>query len=378
MASIYIHIPFCERKCIYCDFFSISDLHNEDIFLDALTKEIEMYADYGKKEEIETIYFGGGTPSLLQSQNIINILHIFKKTFSIQTDAEITIEVNPGTVNEEKLKLYRETGINRISIGVQSFNAEDLKYLTRIHSVEQAIQTIQDARSCGFENLSLDLIFAIPPQSLLTWRMNLDRAINFNPDHISVYSLTIEEGTPLGRLVNQKEIIPMPTDNEAAMYELTMEYLQENGYEHYEVSNFAKPGFKSKHNCNYWNHSNYLGFGPSAHSFWGNKRWWNYSDIYFYSNKLQNGKFPIEGSEVLDKKQQLEEAIMLGLRIGEVDFRLLELRFGGDYYKEFETTLKHFVSGYLITLENQVLKLTDKGFLLCDEIGKRLIAKVSP
>ncbi|MDI6766329.1 MAG: radical SAM family heme chaperone HemW [Bacteroidota bacterium] len=378
MASIYIHIPFCERKCIYCDFYSVEDLFSAEMYLDALKNEIEMYADYGIKEEVETIYFGGGTPSLLKSQSIVDILHDLKKTFSIRADAEITIEVNPGTVKEEKLRSYREAGINRISIGVQSFDDGDLKFLTRIHSVEQAIQTIQIARSCGFENLSLDMIYALPSQSLVTWQKNLDRAISFNPEHISAYGLTIEDETPLGRLVKQNEIIPVQLDNEAAMYELTMECLQKRGYEHYEVSNFSKPGFKSKHNCNYWNHSNYLGLGPSAHSFWGNKRWWNHANIAIYCKMLQSDSFPIAGSEVLGNEQLLEEAIMLGLRMGEIDFRRVELRFGGDYYKETEPILQNLVSSRLITLENHVLKLTDKGFLLCDEIAKRLIAKVTP
>lgn len=337
-----------------------------------------MYSDYGNKEVVETIYFGGGTPSLLESHSIIEILHHLEKIFSIRTDAEITIEVNPGTVDEDKLNSYRKAGVNRISIGVQSFNEEDLKFLMRIHSVEQVIQTIQAARSSGFENLSLDLIYALSTQSLLIWQNNLKQAMNFSPEHISTYSLTVEDETPLGRLVKQNEIVPVPTDHEAAMYESTIEYLQKNGYEHYEVSNFAKPGFRSKHNCNYWNHSNYLGFGPSAHSFWGNKRWWNYADINVYCKMLQNDRFPIEGSEELEKGQQLEEAVMLGLRLGKINFQQLESRFGVDYFRLLEPFLKEFAADLLITIEGRVITLTNKGFLLCDEIGKQLITKIIP
>ena len=219
-----------------------------------------MYKSYSENERFETIFFGGGTPSLLAPEEIADILQHLAKTFTVQPEAEITLETNPGTVDRKKLEGFRRAGINRLSFGVQSFFDEDLKFLTRIHSASQAREAVRFAQEAGFNNISVDLIFALPNQTLSRWEENLRFALELNPQHISAYGLIIERGTPLFRMVDAKIVSPQPVETEAAMYEMTMGYLHAAGFEHYEVSNYAKPGFRSVHNCNYWNHSHYIGF----------------------------------------------------------------------------------------------------------------------
>ncbi|MBI4811220.1 MAG: radical SAM family heme chaperone HemW, partial [Ignavibacteriales bacterium] len=347
MASIYLHIPFCERKCIYCDFYSIENQQLCNNFLNAVHREIDHYIDFTQRDSIETIYIGGGTPSLLTAQDMKKILVHLIQLFSIRSDSEITIEVNPGTVDKEKLTAYLDMGINRLSIGVQSFQQDDLQFLTRIHTVDQAIQTIRSAKEVGFKNISIDLIYAIPNQTLSSWKENIEHAITFEPQHISAYSLIVEENTPLAQMVESKAISPVDLELEAAMYAYTMERLNRAGYDHYEISNYAKPGFQSKHNCNYWNHTNYLGFGPSAHSFWDGKRWWNIADLLSYCEKLSSECTPIAGSETLTIKEMFNEAVMLGLRSGELALREIELKYKIDLAALWNSVLKEMTAnGY--------------------------------
>ena len=307
MASIYLHIPFCERKCHYCDFYSVENTSLMDRFVDALLDEIVMYASLGTTAGFDTIYLGGGTPSLLPVRSVERILDRLRTTFAISDRCEVTMEVNPGTVSKENLKGYGALGVNRLSIGVQSFDDEELKFLTRIHTAREARQAINAARSAGLSNLSLDLICALPGQTVDHWEQNLVHALQFEPEHLSAYSLVVEEGTPLAQLVQSGQVIPAHEDQEAAMLEFTMRFLADRGFDHYEVSNYARPGYKSRHNSNYWSHRGYLGFGPAAHSFWTRgtndpaARWQNVSDLGEYVDRVGSGNLPVLSEEVVSE-----------------------------------------------------------------------------
>jgi len=377
LSSIYLHIPFCERKCIYCDFYSIENKSKVGNFLQALHQEIDLYKSIIDDEDIETIYIGGGTPSLLTIKEIVKILNHLQTTFHIKQDAEITIEVNPGTVNKQRLSEYLENGINRLSIGVQSFNENDLHVLSRIHSVTQAIDTIESAKSVGFNNLNIDLIYAIPGQTISIWQENLERMLEFQPQHISAYSLIIEENTPLEKMVKTNLVSPIDSELEAEMYSLTMERLTNAGYVHYEVSNYSKPGFQSKHNCNYWNHSDYFGFGPSAHSFQQVKRWWNVRDLNSYCEKLCSGKLPIENSEILSKEDMFNESVMFAIRQNKLQIDGLESKFNVSLSDSWNTIFKEMESNGYLRYENGIVKLNNKGFLICDSIIEKLVSRIS-
>ncbi|HXG00221.1 MAG TPA: radical SAM family heme chaperone HemW [Bacteroidota bacterium] len=373
MASLYLHIPFCEKKCLYCDFYSIENLSRTEDFLAALHHEIDLYARYAEKESVETVFFGGGTPSLLSPGQLGDILSHLRRVFSVEGDAEITVETNPGTVTAEKLAAFRSLGVNRLSIGVQSFHDDELKFLSRIHDAAEAIRCIEYARCAGFDNVGIDLIYALPGQTLQRWQATLRRAVELQPDHISAYGLIVEDGTPLARMVHAGLLSPMPADEEAEFYEFTMAFLEAHGFEHYEVSNYARPGFRSRHNYNYWRHANYLGFGPSAHSFWkeGNRvawRWWNISNLSHYCSSLKGGMLPILQEETLDTVHLLEEEIFLGLRSDGV--RLERLRHDASQTRSLVASL---IDEGAAMIENGILRLTRKGYLLCDEIAARLM-----
>jgi oxygen-independent coproporphyrinogen-3 oxidase len=378
VAGLYLHIPFCEHKCVYCDFYSIESLDPVTPFLSALRGEIALYAPYAAQESFGTLFFGGGTPSLLTPEQIASILMQLSRTFRIEEGAERTLEANPGTVDEGTLRGYREAGINRISFGVQSFRDEELRFLTRIHTADEAVKGLEAARSAGFTNVNLDLIFALPGQGLREWQDNLRRAIELAPEHISAYSLIVETNTPLARMVASRQVSPLPTELEAEMYRVTMEMLEEAGYEHYEVSNYAKPGFYSRHNMNYWNHTPYLGFGPSAHSYWSGRRWWNVANVQNYASLIAAGRTPVVGEETLTSGQLFDEQIMLGLRSGGVDLRRLAGEPGSEPLGREHPALRALIEERLAVLEDARLRLTRNGFLLCDEITRRLLTMMTP
>jgi len=375
VASLYLHIPFCEHKCIYCDFYSIAPQEtgeNDDLvqrFLSALDREIALR---GQEKEFqgtyETIFFGGGTPSLLSPKAVGTILNRLSGSFSISDNAEITLETNPGTVDRAKLRDFKLAGINRISFGIQSFHEKDLRLLTRIHSADEARDGVRNAFNAGFDNVSLDLIFALPGQTLELWKSNLAQALALDPTHISCYSLIVEPNTPLYRMVEAKQVTPLPVDEDAQMYEETMAFLAEAGYEQYEISNFAKPGFKCRHNLAYWSHRNYVSFGPSAHSFWNGKRWWNLSNVVGYTESLSKGHFPIAGEETLTRQQWFDETVYLGLRSEGIHLSLFEQRMQRNLLKEFKSTIDGLLTEDLARIEEDRLRLTAKGYLLCDEI----------
>jgi len=386
VASIYVHIPFCEQKCIYCDFYSIAPATTGeaytslvDGFLSALETEIQLRSeDQRFTESVETIFFGGGTPSLLRPSEIGKLLNLLASRFPLSKDVEITLETNPGTVDKQKLKAFRSAGINRISMGIQSFFDDDLKFLTRIHTVSEAKQCVRDAFAAGFNNVSFDLIFSLPHQSLDRWKSNLEQAIQLQPAHISCYSLIVEPGTPLFTMVQSKQVSPLDPESDAELYEWTIDFLTTHGYGQYEVSNFARPGFQCRHNTNYWNHSNYLSFGPSAHSFWKDERWWNSSSVSTYIEKLKTRILPVGGGEHLSEATLMEETVFLGLRSEGIDLEKFQRRFAYDLLNENSSLISELIQQDRAQVNNGRLKLTAKGYLVCDEICQSFSLTNSP
>ncbi len=346
-------------------------------FVQALKEEIRKYGSYAIAETVETIFFGGGTPSLLPVTDLRSILTELRETFRVIPDAEISLEANPGTVNAKKLKEFRSAGINRLSFGVQSFLADDLKFLTRIHSADEAKNVVRLAQDIGFDNINIDLMFSLPNQTMQKWEKNLRQAVELRTQHISAYSLIVEEGTPLARMVRAKQVSPLPTETEASMYEFTMEYLASHGFYQYEVSNFAKPGFRCRHNNNYWMHANYLGFGPSAHSFWLNRRWWNISNVTTYIERISRGSLPLADEELLQPVQLADEAVMLGLRSEGINLRRLKEQLGVDILQAGREEINRLVNEKLAIFEEPTLRLSSKGMLVCDEISQVLLSRVS-
>jgi len=379
VASLYLHIPFCERKCLYCDFYSIESLAPMEEFLAGLAVEIQSYAPRGEGTRFDTVFFGGGTPSLLTPGQLGSILSRLRSTYTIATDAEITLETNPGTVTPEKLAAFRSMGVNRLSIGIQSFRDDELQFLGRIHDSSQAVEAVRLARGAGFDNVSIDLIYSLPGQTPDRWMYTLERGLALDPQHISAYSLIVEDNTPLARMVRARQVSPNPVEAEAALFELTMRILEENGFEHYEVSNYAKPGARSRHNYSYWSHVNYLGFGPSAHSFWrsddgrSGERWANVANVSTYSRRLRDQERPLAFEEKVGLKELVNERIFLGLRSDGIDLRRLETEFAIGLDSAQRETVRQLVQESLAVLQGDMLRLTPRGFVLCDEIAARLM-----
>jgi oxygen-independent coproporphyrinogen-3 oxidase len=348
-------------------------------FLGALAQEIALQKYRSGEVVFGTVFFGGGTPSLQTPAQVERILSELHTAFRIAPDAEITLEANPGTVTGEKLRAFSSLGINRLSIGIQSFHDHDLKALGRIHDRAEAFRCVDLARAAGFDNISLDLIYSIPEQTLAEWEDNLRIAVDLAPQHIAAYSLIVEDGTPLAQMVGAGEVRMNSTDLEAEMYERAMERLGAHGYEHYEVSNYALPGFRCRHNGNYWSHIDYLGFGPSAHSFWkgsdgtSGRRWWNVADLSTYLDRLKGGILPVDSEEQVGLKEMLNERIFLGLRSSGVDLSELRRDLGYDLKTKQAGTVQRLLEGQMALLDGDALRLTPKGFLLCDEICGRLL-----
>ncbi len=367
--AVYIHIPFCDHKCIYCDFYSIISYDNVASYLQSLKKEIEFYsALYTENHEVISIYFGGGTPSFMEPGYIGEIISKIKKEFNVNADAEITLETNPGTVSKDKLAEFKEGGINRISIGVQSFNKDELEFLTRIHDSETAIRTVNDAYQIGFENISLDLIFNLPYQTKQMWLGNLQQAVALPVKHISAYSLILEKGTILNKMVLDGKVNLQDADYDAELYELTIDFLSERGFAQYEVSNFSKPGFKCVHNNAYWRYKDYLGFGTSAHSFINGKRWWNYSSLKFYNEAVKSKNHSKIGEEVLTGNEKTEEYVMLALRSKGLDLNDLKNNFDEEWLNRNQAYFNELIACKFVERTNNFIKLTKKGYAVCDEI----------
>jgi len=311
MAGIYIHIPFCKQACHYCDFHFSTGLKHKNELIDAIIREIDFRKEEWKDYEFETIYFGGGTPSLVDVIDIEKILNKLYNEFHIKAK-EITLEGNPDDLTYEKLLNYKSIDINRLSIGVQSFQESDLRKLNRSHNAEQAKKVLENVSKAGFDNFTLDLIYGIPGLSNKDWIKNIETSLDFGTPHLSAYALTVEEKTALAYLIRNKKLAPVSEEQSAEQFNILRNYLEEKGFIHYEVSNFAKPDYFSMHNSSYWQNIPYLGLGPSAHSFRGNKRSWNVSNNALYIKKMNTTSFYEE--EILSKKDIYNEKIMTGLR----------------------------------------------------------------
>ena len=373
-SALYIHIPFCDHKCIYCDFYSIITSDNIAAFLKSLKKEIEYFSKLYSKDRIFTsIFFGGGTPSLMEPEYLEEILHHLNKYFPIDAEAEITMETNPGTVDKTKLKQFKEAGINRISIGIQSFDEEELKFLTRIHDKQTAIQTVYSAAEVGFENISVDLIFNLPKQTEEKWINNLETVIQLPIKHLSAYSLILERGTILNKMVLDNKVKMQDDDYDADLYETTIAFLISKGFYQYEVSNFTKPGFECVHNNAYWRYRDYLSFGTSAHSFVDGKRWWNYSSLKKYISEIELNNHAIMNSEIISKDQMHDEYVMLALRSSGLDLDDYRKRFSDDWIKKNYAYFKLLENEHHLSIDNNWIKLTAKGYAVCDEILKNIL-----
>lgn len=369
MAGLYLHIPFCKQACHYCDFhFSTNQTLKEEI-VTALLKEMEMQQEYLAGELIETIYFGGGTPSLLSSAQLESLLVGASKNFTLAPSLEITVEANPDDLSPLLLKGLRAIGINRLSIGIQSFDESVLKFFNRAHNAAQSVTCIENARQAGFDNISIDLIYSIPQQSLPEWKENIKKAISLRPEHISAYSLTIEDKTVLGHRQKKGLLQPLPENESALQVELLMDELEGAGYIQYEISNFCLPGFYSKHNTSYWQQKKYVGLGPSAHSYDGITRQWNVANNHAYLSSIQRGALSFE-KEVLTRSNKINEYIFTTLRT--------QWGCGVPYLAEvFDFTLDQqkldkYTQQGLLQIENRTIFLTAKGKLLADHIAMDL------
>ena len=371
--GLYIHIPFCAKKCRYCDFYSTTDLAKSNLFLTALEREMALARQIAPV--CDTLYIGGGTPSVLDAAALSRMIDRALRHFSIRYGAEITIEVNPATVTLEDFRRYRQTGVNRLSIGIQSFSDKNLRCLGRMHSSGQGLSCIEQARRAGFDNIGLDLIYGLPGQDQANWLTDLSRAVQIGAEHLSCYLLTRESGTPLDMEI-LKGRIHLPAEAEVrSLFETTSEYLTTHGYFHYEVSNFARQAdddgcdWKSRHNQKYWTFEPYIGLGPSAHSFLAPKRHWNHRHLDQYLEDLRQGKLPISGKENLTQEQMIIEAVYLGFRTAAgINFSEFEQRFGINFHNTFQATIADFEEDKLIKVNGHNCVVTPKGMPLVDSI----------
>ena len=366
--GIYVHIPFCKQKCYYCDFVSYS---NKDScikeYIEAVQSEIKNYKL--KEYIVTTIYIGGGTPSYIKSEYIKKIIETIRNNFEIDKKCEITIEVNPGTVTKQKLQHYKQIGINRLSIGLQTTNNKLLKQIGRIHTYEEFVETYEDAKSVGFNNINVDLIIGIPNQTLEEVKKEMEQILKLNPNHISVYSLIVEEGTPLEKMIQEGKYKLPDEELERKMYWYVKKYLEQNGYNHYEISNFAKTGKESKHNQNCWEQKEYIGVGAAAHTYLDNVRYSNIENVEKYISNIKDKKYLI--NRIIQEKQNLEEQqkeyMLLGLRkINGISIKKFKNKFGENPIYIFRKELEKLEKMKLIQIDGDEIKLTNKGIDLAN------------
>ena len=369
MAGLYIHIPFCESKCIYCDFYSMANNnHLIDKYIDALLVEAVLRKNELNSETITTVYLGGGTPSLLSITQLSKLVNGLKKVFDFSDLEEFTIEVNPDDVTADYIQQAKSLGINRVSMGVQSFNDEDLRFINRRHTAKQATDAIHIIKKAGIDNISIDLIYGIPGQNIEKWKNNVDTAILLLVQHISAYTLMYEEGTRLSVMRSLGKITEVDDDVVAAMYDYLVAQLKSNGYTHYEISNFALPGFHSRHNSSYWNLTPYLGLGVAAHSFDGTVRRFNPSNLKKYLDALGEGK-PCVEVENITQAEKYDEYVMLRLRTADgIDADELTHRFGEKYYQFFIEKAKPLVSEGSLINENGRYYIPENHIMISDNI----------
>ena len=380
MSGIYIHIPFCNSKCAYCGFYSVPSLKRKTEFLEALKQEVVSRKDYLHGEKVETVYFGGGTPSLLTIEELKALMALLHDSFEVDPEAEITLEANPDTLSLEYLESLRLLGVNRLSIGIQSFFDQDLKYLSRRHNAQHARQCVDWAKEVGFENLSIDLIYGLPTSDADQWSRNLDCFFALDIPHLSAYALTLEPNAILTKQIEMGKVVPVNEDDAVRDYELLCQKMAQHGFLHYEISNFCKPGRHSRHNASYWFGTPYVGFGPSAHSYDGHSRQWDVSSVERYVEalneaqrvKTENGKlFEIEK---LSPEQQYDEYVMLRLRtMWGIDLKYLKREMGERFSVYCEQKAQPLIAQGRLTQIREFLYLNDQQMLFADGIAEALL-----
>lgn len=370
---IYIHIPFCKQKCSYCNFHFSTSLQSKDEVLSAIKKELFLRKDELHNKTLQSLYFGGGTPSILSGDEINSIVDEVLKYYSFEKDIEITLEANPDDLDKTFLKDLSKSPVNRLSIGTQSFFDDDLRLMNRAHNASQAEDSIKRAQDFGFENLSIDLIYGSPTSNLEIWKENLNKTIALDVPHISSYALTVEPKTVLNDwILKGKVATPKEEEQNREFYYLS-DFLKDNGFDHYEVSNFAKPGFYSRHNSSYWKYKEYLGLGPSAHSYNGaDVRSWNVANNQLYIKKLNSNSLAKE-TEILSQEDQFNEMIMIGLRtIWGVDLDKLKNKFSPEIVEKFHQEIKEKIADGILVIENNHLKIPEKHWFMADGIASDL------
>jgi oxygen-independent coproporphyrinogen III oxidase len=373
MAGIYIHIPFCKVRCPYCDFYSTTSLVNIESLVNCLKAELWRQRNYLSNHEIETIYFGGGTPSLLNPDFIYKLMRAVSSTFTVKPYAEITLEANPDDLNFEYLQQIRQAGINRLSIGIQSFIDNHLKMMNRRHNAVIAKQAIHNAQNAGFNNISIDLIYGLPSLSETEWKYNLDEANALNIQHISAYHLTYHEKTNFWNALHKGIIHEIPEEQSVLQFEALMDWAKENNFVHYEISNFGKNNFFSRHNTSYWQQKQYLGIGPSAHSYNGLTRRWNASSLKKYTQAIEKGNACFE-EETLTQRDHYNDYIITSVRtIWGINTTFVESNFGEKYIKCLINNAKVYIESGCIVVDKDILRLTRKGMFISDRIMESLI-----
>ncbi len=373
MAGIYVHIPFCKHRCIYCDFYSTLLLDYRDSYILSLCREFKMRSKE-TDEKISTIYLGGGTPSVLTYEQLEKLFSSIYQVFKVDESPEVTLECNPDDVNEDFSSFLKNLPINRISMGAQTFNPLRLKFLQRRHTREDIPRAIKLLRASGIKNISIDLMFGFPSETLESWIEDINKAIELSPEHISAYSLMIEEGTPLFSMLQTGQLKEISEELSIAMYEELVHRLSLAGYEHYEISNFSLKGFSSRHNSNYWLQEVYLGFGAAAHSFDLKRRWWNVSNLKEYIKKVNSGVLPIESEEILLGDTMLNDLISRALRTREgLDLDYVEKELGSKYSSYLRRVGENFISSGHLEEKDNHLRLTFKGLLLSNMIMSEMM-----
>lgn len=373
MSGIYIHIPFCKQACNYCDFHFSTSLQNKELLVKSILSEIDFRINYLPNKTIETIYFGGGTPSLLSEKETFLILEKIYKLYNVSPNAEITLECNPDDLTDEKLKELKRLEINRLSIGLQSFNEEELIWMNRAHTAKESEASVKRAQDRGFENITIDLIYGSKFSNITNWKKTLDKAIALDVKHISSYNLTIEEKTKLGHDFKVKKEIAIDDEKSSEMFLEMIDRLEKNNFIQYEISNFGKEGFFSIHNSNYWKGQHYLGLGPSSHSFDGSSRQWNVSNNNIYIKHISEKTEAYFEKEILTEKERFNEYILTSLRtIWGVDLNYLKSNFDSEFVKSFTNQIEVCVKQDTVKVKDKIYTLTEKGKLLADKIASEL------
>ena len=381
MSGIYLHIPFCKSKCAYCNFFSLVTEKKIDDYVLALKKEIINRKSYLGDDVVKTIYFGGGTPSLLPVKYVDEILELLHKNYNIISNPEVTLEINPDTIDKDKMLELKHLGVNRMSVGIQSFNDDDLRYLGRRHDSRHALQVLDDLSSVGFDRITLDLIYGMPTLTEEKWNHNLDIFFSTGISHLSAYALTVEPKTILGQKIEKEELQEVSEEDTIRHYNILVERTKENGFEHYEISNFAKEGCRSQHNSIYWQDVKYLGLGPSAHSYDGDSRQWNVSNLTKYI-QFVNADIGTDADtdmgryyerEILSKEDKFNEYVMTSLRTSwGCNVEKIERDYGKSYAHNFLKNIKKYLDSGIMLMKDNNFILTDEGMLFADGIAADL------